>query len=220
MARNHHSKSGPESVGGVWTAALARLSRRRREAAIGAVGLAVLGTGSFVLADTMSGDAGTGHRESGAVAQMPSTDAASASGSAAPSITRSVAPTASLDLIRPPARQRGGASPVAEDQLTVTRSGNLKTDGATLQVVSARLDLTGQHELTWVTDEGLPMGYARCTQKFRFSAEAPVVEKPTLLLCWRTSATRSVYTIATVLKGRPSPDASIAAISQRWEELG
>jgi hypothetical protein len=223
------------SPGGIVTSTVERLSRRRRETVIGVVGVAVLSTGSYFLVNAMTDDAHTGTPQTGAVAQRTSaaqptsspavSDSAPASSLASPSAAppsapRSGAAKSGTELLRPPSQQRGAAPPVTDDQLTVTRSGNLKTDGAALQVVSARLDLTGQRELTWAADEGLPVGDARCTQKFRFSAGASVVEKPTLLLCWRTSASRSVYTIATSVKGPPSADASIAAINQRWAELG
>jgi hypothetical protein len=223
----------PISPGGTFTTAVERLSRRRREAAIGVLGLAVLGTGSFLLADKITDD-DRGAQKTGAVAQRTPAGRPSASpalsgsaptvSSASPSVAPSSAPRSAAksgtDLLRPPNRQRGKVPRITDDQLTVTRSGDLNTDGATLKVVSARLDLTGQRELSLAADEGLPVGDARCTQNFRFSADAPAVEKPTLLLCWRTSAARSVYTIATSVKGPPSAAASVAAINQRWAEMG
>ena len=49
---------------------------------------------------------------------------------------------------------------------------------------------------------------------------APVQEKPTLMICWRTSADRSVYTIAVVRTGRPDAEDSVAALNRQWNKLG
>jgi hypothetical protein len=103
---------------------------------------------------------------------------------------------------------------------SVTNSGSLAKERRTLRIVSARGDLTGARELTWVADGGHPVGSARCSQKFRFNPKSAVSEKPTLLICWRTSATRSVYTVAVDLDGRPSEKASVATIDKVWAELG
>jgi hypothetical protein len=103
---------------------------------------------------------------------------------------------------------------------TVSESGTLPKDRRTLKVVSARGDLTGSKELLWVADGGHPVGNARCSQKFRFNSKSDVTEKPTLLICWRTSATRSVYTVAVTLDGRPSEQASVATIDKVWAQLG
>ncbi|GGJ94744.1 hypothetical protein GCM10010123_25690 [Pilimelia anulata] len=101
----------------------------------------------------------------------------------------------------------------------VAESGNLRKDRQTLRVVSARADLTGQRELAWVADGGAPVGTARCTQNFRFSTARPAKVRPTLLLCWRTSAARSAYTVMVNLNGRPSREASIAALDSAWAKL-
>jgi hypothetical protein len=109
--------------------------------------------------------------------------------------------------------------PNASVEPTVSESGSLPVDRRTLRVVSARGDLTGSRELLWVADGGHPVGTARCSQKFRFAPSNEVTEKPTLLVCWRTSATRSVYTVAVNLDGRPSEKASVATIDKVWAEL-
>jgi hypothetical protein len=109
---------------------------------------------------------------------------------------------------------------VAADALTVSNSGSHKHDGSTLRIVSARQDLTGYRELAWVADKGTAVGDADCSQKFRFSADTAAKEKPTLLVCWRTSAERSVYTVMVDPSGRPSKQDSVAALDKRWAELG
>jgi hypothetical protein len=92
--------------------------------------------------------------------------------------------------------------------------------GGTLKVVSARADLTGYQELSWVADKGTKSGDARCTQKIRLSAQTPAAVRPTLLLCWRTSAQRSVYTLAVVPKGRPTTSISTDILAKEWRRLG
>ena len=107
----------------------------------------------------------------------------------------------------------------ADAKVTVTQSGSL-AEGGTLKVVSARADLTGQRELGIVADEGRAVGDARCTQNIRFSEGQPAQEKPTLLICWRTSAGKSVYTVSTVRTGRPSAENAVAALNRQWAKLG
>ena len=107
----------------------------------------------------------------------------------------------------------------ADGKVTETQSGSLNGSG-TLKVVSARADLTGQRELGIVADEGVAVGNARCTQNVRFSAGAPAQEKPTLMICWRTSAQKSVYTVSAVKSGRPSAATAVAALDRQWTKLG
>jgi len=107
----------------------------------------------------------------------------------------------------------------AAGPVTVTNQGSLD-EGGTVRVVSARYDLTGRRELLWAADQGKPVGGARCTQNFRFSDDAAPEERPSMLLCWRTSASRSVVTVAVVKKGRPATAKSAAIIDRRWAELG
>jgi hypothetical protein len=87
-------------------------------------------------------------------------------------------------------------------------------------VMSARKNLAGYRELGWVAGDGERVGSATCSQTFRFSAGMAPAEKPALLVCWRTSAGRSVYTVATNPGGRPSKQASVAAIDKQWKRLG
>jgi hypothetical protein len=117
-----------------------------------------------------------------------------------------------------PMRQHAGRV-VSDKDLTVVETGSLKKDKATMRVVSARLDLTGQRELSWVTDQGEAFGDAHCTQKIRVREGMPPVEKPTLLLCWRTSAHKSVYTVAVNVTGPPSTAVSVAALDRAWAKL-
>ena len=110
-------------------------------------------------------------------------------------------------------------SRTVSDQIRVSNSGTIKNDRRTLRVVSAYGDLTGKRELAWVADAGHVVGAARCTQNFKFNAEARAGVRPTMLLCWRTSATKSVYVILVDLDHKPSESTAVSAINQAWAKL-
>jgi hypothetical protein len=248
--------SGPD---GMYAPAVARRSRRRKQAVAGAVGLiALLGAGA-VAAQQMADDGDTmTATEVGAVA-TPAPAGASGSVSAAPSsgtlpgalsagpsaakaspaaavTTATASPRPSTvkervaaartaaekagTTVRKPLPNTNGGAVAAADEVKVTETGTLKENRAIMRVVSARQDLTGQRELAWAADEGVQVGNARCTQNFRLSAGAPVSEKPTLLLCWRTSATKTVYTVAVKLDSRPSKQESVDIIERTWAKMG
>jgi hypothetical protein len=107
----------------------------------------------------------------------------------------------------------------APDTVPVKES-TVSKNGQTMRVVSARGDLTGQRELTWAADAGHQVGAARCTQNFQFSPDSPAAVRPTMLLCWRTSALKSVYVIDVNPKGRPSEADTTAALTWEWYRLG
>jgi len=102
----------------------------------------------------------------------------------------------------------------------VTEKGSVRDDGWMLRTVSAHADLTGYSELAWVADEGAPFGDARCSQNFRLSNEQAGKIRPTLMICWRVSAERSVYTVAVDTRHHPSKQTSVAAIDRTWKALG
>lgn len=169
---------------------------------------------------------------SGARSAVPSAAGASSAAAAAPAATprpstvrervaaaRSAAEKAGTTVRKPLPNTNGGAA-AAADEVKVTETGTLKENRAIMRVVSARQDLTGQRELAWAADEGVPVGNARCTQNFRLSAGAPVSEKPTLLLCWRTSPTKTVYTVSVKLDSRPSKQESVDIIERTWAKMG
>jgi hypothetical protein len=70
-----------------------------------------------------------------------------------------------------------------------------------------------------VTDDYTKVGNVNCTQKIRLSANVKPKERPTLLICWRTSAQKSVYTVAVKRDGQPSQAKSVAAIDKEWARL-
>jgi hypothetical protein len=225
----------------------ARRSRRRRKAAVGAAGLAaLLGGGAYLVTDLITDKPETIASESGVVAPLarPSMSPSPSVSRSRPGSTRAGAGASSKTAS--PSTSAGSKSAVqaakdartygnkhrvpqtrplplpsktvAPSGVTVTNSG---APGArtTLRVISARGDLTGQRELAWVADEGTAVGNARCTQTFRFSDNGAPSRKPTMLICWRTSAARSVITLMVNLDGHPSKAASSAALNKRWAEL-
>jgi hypothetical protein len=224
-----------------------RRSRRRSQAAVGAIGLAaILGAGAFLITEALTRDSGEPVPE----ALAPRITATPVPPSAAPSkrsaasrppavtVSRTPSPSASARTKTAAERVAAARSAAARDgvkvqrplpaattagplkDLTVTDSGSLRDDRGTLRIVSARNDLTGYKELAWVADDGAPVGSARCSQTFRFANNARPARKPNLLVCWRTSGTKSVYTVTVNLDGHPSKQDSVAALDQRWNELG
>lgn len=92
-------------------------------------------------------------------------------------------------------------------------------DGS-MRVITAKFDLTGHRALLWAADKGKPVGDARCTQNVRFSNKMTPAIQPNLLLCWRTSGTRSVATVLVNYKGHPSSQKSLEVIDREWAKLG
>ncbi|GIE92928.1 hypothetical protein [Paractinoplanes rishiriensis] len=103
----------------------------------------------------------------------------------------------------------------------ITRTGgSLSQDEGITRVTTAKYDLTGQKELRWVVDGGKKTGTATCTQKFRFSRDKPATERPNMLMCWRTSAQRSVVAVTVVKEGKPSTEANLKVLAREWGKLG
>ena len=109
----------------------------------------------------------------------------------------------------------GSASPAS----AVTVTNQTAADGSLIRVVSARRDLTRQRETLWAADAGQSVGSARCTQNFKINGSRYAEVRPGMLLCWRTSAARSVVTVATVKVGRPSAASSIAVVDREWSRI-
>jgi len=120
--------------------------------------------------------------------------------------------------VQRPLPPKGGVASAVEAK--VVNTGSLSKDRATLRVVSALGDLTGHRELSWVADGGTPVGTARCSNTIRLSGDAKAAKKPNLLVCWRTSEKKSVYTVAVDLDGDPSEQKSVTAINKEWRSLG
>ncbi len=226
----------------------ARRARRRGKAAVGAVGLAaLLGGGAFLVTNLVTDKPGTIAGESGALSRLASPSVAPGSPSASSSATRhgrsgataakEASPTPSLSASSKSAEQRIKdarenaakhgvplmrplpAVTVPAEDITVTNSGSPESSGGTLRTVSARGDLTGQRELAWAADDGVKYGDAHCTQKLKFANNTTPSVRPTLMLCWRTSATRSVAVVLVRTQGKPTMAAAVSALDRRWAQM-
>jgi hypothetical protein len=96
--------------------------------------------------------------------------------------------------------------------------GTLKEDRRMMRIVSSRQDLTDYAELGWIGDEGVPHGPARCSRTIQMS-DKPAAEKPTLMICWRTTPEKSVYTITVDLKKSPTAREGVAALEKEWRRM-
>ena len=249
MAHPEHEPGHEQAPAAVPVPAPDRRSHHRKRAAIGIAGLAVLGGGAFLITHQVTDD-DTVVRDTGALAPLspassdPSAPAATASAPSASASaqkpaavkpTASPSPSKSLTAEERVAKARAAASkagfPVqrglvqtkgdatATGPVSVRNTGSLQS-GGTLRIVSARHDLTGQREQAWAADEGKKVGDARCTQNFHFSNNGTPKERPTMLLCWRTSQGKSVLTVAVVKEGRPDPAKTVASLTEEWNKLG
>jgi hypothetical protein len=109
---------------------------------------------------------------------------------------------------------------VPPENISVTDSGSIKRDGETMRVVSALGDLTGQRELAWVADGGVPVGDAFCSQNFHYTAPVAPGPNPSLMICWRLSPVKSVISVAVSKTGTPTVESGVAAIDRQWNRLG
>ena len=229
---------GPgDATTGLYVSDRSRRVRRRRQALIGAAGVAALVGAGMLVAQPFTDGAPIGPTGFGAWSPLRTP----APSSSTPALSAGASSSAAADVVASPstltervakaktANERAGTTirrPLAPaggivaamGAVNVTESGSVRS-GSTLRVVSARHDLTGQRELAWIAEKGEKVGTAHCADKIRLSADAEVREHKTLLLCWRTSATKSVYTVAVKLDGRPSKRASVAEIDRVWSTL-
>lgn len=116
-----------------------------------------------------------------------------------------------------PLQAKGGAAAKADEAVT-QRTESIK-DGS-VRVTTARHDLTDSAALLIAGDGGKSVGDGvKCTNRVRFSQDTPATERPTLLVCWRTSANRSVVTMMATPRGIPSADANVSIINREWAKL-
>jgi hypothetical protein len=228
-----NAKKSEDPAAGAWSkrsAAPRPVWKRRPYQVAASIGLAaLLGTGAFVVTRVVqdgsvaeSGGnlgpmAGAGPvRASGSPTPGATSPATTSPATPKPSASRSAAAGSARDLPKPPA----GKVRLDSSAVTLTSSGSLPKDGHTLHVWSARADLSAQREMTLAGDAGQPVGKARCTQKFRFTEGSAPVEKPTALLCWRFTPSKSVYLLAVDIRHRPSKKAAAATINKVWKKMG
>lgn len=130
-----------------------------------------------------------------------------------------VARPAATGVAVPSAMPQYGVTAVPPKIFSVIDTGSMSRDGETMRLVSALGDLTGRRELSWVADAGTPVGDGLCSQTFHYSAPVEPGTNPSLLVCWRVSAQKSVISVAVSKSGTPSMQAGVAAIDHQWDRL-
>ncbi len=126
---------------------------------------------------------------------------------------------------RPAPRPRAGRPKVHQaigDAVWGARSYGTSGTGKTIRVVAARADLTGKLEQAWAVDNGTKSGSVSCTHDTRLTPSGKAFERPTLLVCWRTSSTLSAYAVVIDPKAKaPIADADgVAAVDTAWKAAG
>jgi hypothetical protein len=86
----------------------------------------------------------------------------------------------------------------------------------TIRAVTARTDLTGKLEQAWAVDEGTEAGAGRCTQDVRLTAGGKTGVRPTLVLCWHTTATLSAYVLLIDPKAPVAVETGRKALDEVW----
>ncbi|MFI5892550.1 hypothetical protein ACIA5D_20825 [Actinoplanes sp. NPDC051513] len=220
---------------------------RRARIVVGAVtGLAVLGVGSYLLTShlTATGDVDAVGTVSAPTSDVPtaaaqavdptSAPASSVPASSAPASSPvpkvSTAPMSSADAAKlrreiKKAREqdeKNSQKPVSAKGMNAPELATRTepTADGTIRITTAKGDLTGGPDLRLAADEGKLVGTARCTKRVAFANRVKAREIPTLLLCWRTSADRSVVTLAVSRKDKPAAEDSLEIIDREWAKLG
>lgn len=122
-----------------------------------------------------------------------------------------------VDLMHPVVPGGAASGPAVDTQVRTT--GSVK-EGGTMRVITAHGDLTGTRELSWVAGGVTEHGGVRCSQTIKLANEATPERRRNLLICWRTSAKRSVVTVTVDLGGKPSKARSVEVIEREWAGLG
>jgi hypothetical protein len=218
-----------------------RSRSRQRRTLLGVAGLAsIIGTSAF-LASGQTASEQTGeqpHTAARAAAQQaisgqnPPAGSAAQMGPVAPGVNSSDRPKSTEERLsdarnankrmgtevrRPRAKEPSRADPA---KVRTVERGTLKKDRRMTRIVSSRQDLTNFRELAWIADEGKPYRNARCSRMVQVSENVEPKEKPTMLMCWRLTPSKSVYTITVDLKKNPTPEDGTATLEQEWKRMG
>lgn len=100
------------------------------------------------------------------------------------------------------------------------------TGGATsrtVRLVVGRADLTGQLEQAWAApNTGQVVGTATCTNNTVIVKNTPPRIRPTVMLCWRTSAALSAYSLIIDPKAKTAVSTAdgAAALDAAWRAAG
>ncbi|AEV87589.1 hypothetical protein ACWT_6577 [Actinoplanes sp. SE50] len=214
-----------------------RPGKRRKQAMVAVAGAAVAISGAAFFAATQQDDSPTARSATVAAPDAgASADQVGRIAAAGDELTKSKAGT---DPSLPPsAKDRVDAArrAAAKDGVKITHPLPAKPDpeadgakevtvgsakkGQTMRIITAHGDLTGTHELAWVAGGITRHGDIQCSQQFKFYNEAAPKTRDNLLVCWRTSAHRSVITVDAKIGGHPPVAQSLAVINREWHKLG
>ncbi len=90
-----------------------------------------------------------------------------------------------------------------------------------IRAVAGRADLTGQLEFAWAADAGRtvksPEGDAHCTQNLILAPGSEASVRPTVMLCWRTSAELSAYGVVIDFDHDPTDAQGMAVLDTTWK---
>ena len=134
-----------------------------------------------------------------------------------PATAAGMRPLETGDITRDPMWQQQ-AKKAAKGGMFAARTYGHGNSNHIVRVVAARADLTGALELAWAADAGHKVGAVNCTNTTRLTPDQPPRVRPTLMLCWRTSPSLSVYALVIDPKATspvPATDAA-ATVDVVW----
>jgi hypothetical protein len=134
-----------------------------------------------------------------------------------PATVAGMNPLENGDVTRDPTWQQL-AKKAAKGGVLAARTYGHENSNHIVRVVAARADLTGTLELAWAADAGHKVGAVNCTNTTRLTPDQPPRVRPTLMLCWRTSPSLSVYALVIDPKATspvPTTDAA-ATVDAVW----
>lgn len=218
-----------------------RRGRRRKQALVAAAGAAVAISGAaFFAAGHSSENQQAGHSEPLASPSASASPTAEQLGRIAAASDKEAKGKPEVSL-PPEAKERVDAArkAAAKDGVKITHPlpaqndparlaaladakevtvGSAKTGGA-MRIVTFHGDLSGEREIGWVAGGITKHGPVSCSQRFKLYNEQKPTERPSLLVCWRTSEKRSVIVTNTKLGGRPDVGKSLEVIDREWRKL-
>jgi hypothetical protein len=83
-----------------------------------------------------------------------------------------------------------------------------------VNVTAARADLAGKLDLLLVADDGAAYGDVRCSRDLTYVSPA---KRSSVLLCWHTSAERSVLALS--VTNPPAPEQLAGDVEALWQKL-
>ncbi|MCO8273178.1 hypothetical protein M1L60_21530 [Actinoplanes sp. TRM 88003] len=232
MGRGEHAPVTVQDENGIYRSlARERRHQRRKQLGVGLAGLAALGGAAFFVVQSQLVDLSrnTAIREprviapvspSPTVSSTPATPASPVAAASPGRVSRSGARQEASPTPPPPSPSVSAPSESTGLAVASTLNEHSESTGSgRIRVTSAEYDLTGRPELAIAGDTGWLVGGARCTKTVRAATGEQARVVPSMLICWRTSASRSVVTVAVADQGRPSSGDSVAAIRREWNRL-